>query len=317
MAQRRHWTLMVVPDDRTSVRQYRLSRDGLYAGLGLAVAVLVVLAGFSIGFFLRESQRQEAERLAAANALLVEEITGIRGEMAALEATLGELSEKDERYRLLANLEPLDEDVKLAGIGGPGSRTVETNALWQVDESLARLTFGTTLDLTSLIRRAQLLSSSWNEATEAMATQVDIWERTPSILPTGEAPSYVSSGYSRNRLHPILNVRRPHEGIDIVARRGTPIVAAAKGRVIYAGNTGGDYGYMIDIDHGQGVITRYAHLAQGSLVVRRGQTVERWQKIAEVGSTGLVTSPSIHYEVIVNGRTRDPDEFVLSDVLRF
>lgn len=308
---------MVVPDDQTGVRQYRLSRRSLYAVLVGAVTVLVVLVGFSAGFFLQESQRQEAERLAQANALLVEEIDGIRGEMAALESTLGDLSEKDERYRLLANLDPLDEDVKLAGVGGPGSRTVEGNALWQVDRPLAQLTFGTTQDLTSLIRRAQLLSTSWNEATEAMATQVDVWERTPSILPTGEAPGYVSSGFSRDRLHPILNVRRPHEGIDIVARRGTPIVAAAKGRVIYAGNTGGDYGYMIDVDHGQGVITRYAHLARGSLVVRRGQTVERWQKIGEVGSTGLVTSPSIHYEVIVNGRAQDPDAFVLSEVLRF
>ncbi|MFO7894851.1 MAG: M23 family metallopeptidase [Longimicrobiales bacterium] len=317
MAQRRHWTLMVVPDDQTGVKQYRLTRRSVYAGLTVAVLAVLVLTGFSVGFFLQESQRQEAERLAAANAILVEEIDGIRQELGSLESTLGSLSEKDERYRLLANLEPLDEDVKLAGIGGPGSRTVESNPLWQVDRGLAELTFGTTQDLTSLIRRAQLLSSSWNEATDAMATQVDIWERTPSILPTGEEPSYISSGFSQSRMHPILNVRRPHKGIDIVARRGTPVVAAAKGRVIFAGNTGGDYGYMIDIDHGQGVITRYAHLARGSLVVRRGQTVERWQKVAEVGSSGLVTSPSIHYEVIVNGRARDPDGFVLSDVLRF
>ena len=308
---------MVVPDDQTGVKQYRLSRRGLYAALTTVVVVVLALGGLSAGFFMQENQRQEAERLADANQLLVEEIDEIRQEMTALETTLGDLSEKDERYRLLANLEPLDEDVKLAGVGGPGSRTVEENPLWAVDRSLAELTFGTTQDLTSLIRRAELLSSSWNEATDAMATQVDVWERTPSILPTGEEPSYVSSGYSQSRLHPILNVRRPHEGIDIVARRGTPVVAAAKGRVIYAGNTGGDYGYMVDIDHGQGVITRYAHLARGSIVIRRGQTVERWQKIAEVGSTGLVTSPSIHYEVIVNGRARDPDEFVLSDVLRF
>lgn len=308
---------MVVPDDQTGVKQYRLSRRSVYAGLTGAALAVLVLAGFSVGFFLQESQRQEAERLAAANAMLVEEVDGIRQELGALESTLGSLSEKDERYRLLANLEPLDEDVKLAGIGGPGSRTVENNPLWQVDRGMAELTFGTTQDLTSLIRRAQLLSASWNEATDAMATQVDIWERTPSILPTGEEPSYISSGFSKSRMHPILNVRRPHEGIDIVARRGTPVVAAAKGRVIFAGNTGGDYGYMVDIDHGQGVITRYAHLAQGSIVVRRGQTVERWQKVAEVGSTGLVTSPSIHYEVVVNGRARDPDGFVLSDVLRF
>ncbi len=308
---------MVVPDDLTGVTQYRLSQRALYTGLAAAVVAVVLLAGFSLGFVFQESKRQEAKRLAEANALLVEEIDEIRQDMYALESTLGQLSEKDERYRLLANLEPLDEDVKLAGVGGPGSRTVENNPLWQVNKPLAELTFGTNQDLTTLIRRAQLLSSSWNEATEALATQVDIWERTPSILPTGEEPGYVSSGFSRSRLHPILNVRRPHEGIDIVARRGTPVVAAAKGRVIFAGNTGGDYGYMVDIDHGHGVITRYAHLARESAVIKRGQTVERWQKIAEVGSTGLVTSPSIHYEVIVNGRAQDPDEFVLSDVLRF
>lgn len=308
---------MVVPDDHSGVRQYRLSLRRLYAGLGLAGVLVLVLAGFSLGFVLQENQRQEAERLTAANELLVEEIAEIRQEVSTLETTLASLSEKDERYRLLANLEPLDEDVKLAGVGGPGSRTLDESELWEVDRSLAQLAFGTTEDLTSLVRRAQLLSSSLTEATEAMETQVDRWERTPSILPTGEAPGYISSGFSRDRLHPILNVRRPHEGIDIVARRGTPVVAAAKGTVIFAGNTGGDYGYMVDINHGNGVITRYAHLAQGSLVVRRGQTVERWQKVAEVGSTGLVTNPSIHYEVIVNGRAQDPDQFVLSDVIRF
>ena len=317
MSKRRHWTLLIVPDDHTGVRQYRLTERRLYAGLGVAAVALLVMAIFSFGFLLQEGQRQKAERLAEANALLVEEIDEIRTEMASLETTLGELSAKDERYRLLANLEPLDEDVKLAGIGGPGSRTVEENQLWQVDRSLAELTFGTTQDLTTLIRRAELLSSSWSEATDAMTEQVDAWERTPSILPTGEEPSYVSSGFSRSRLHPILNVRRPHEGIDIVARRGTPVVAAAKGRVIFAGNSGGDFGFMVDIDHGQGVITRYAHLARESIVVRRGQTVDRWQKIGEVGSTGLVTNPSIHYEVVVNGRAVDPNEFVLSDVLRF
>lgn len=317
MAQRREWTLMVVPDDQTGVRQYRLSRRNLYAGIAAAAVVIVVLAGLSIGFFLQESQRREAERLAEANAVLMEEVEGIQREMSELETTLNALSAKDERYRLLANLEPLDEDVRMAGIGGPGSRTVESSGLWQLDRELAETTFETTQDLDALIRRARLLSSSWNEATDALAEQVDVWERTPSILPTAGEPSYVSSGFSRNRLHPILNVRRPHEGIDIVARRGTPVVAAAKGRIIYAGNTGGDYGYMIDVDHGDGVITRYAHLAKGSIVARRGQVVERWQKLAEVGSTGLVTSPSIHYEVIVDGRAQDPDEFVLSDVLRF
>ncbi len=305
---------MVVPDDHSGVRQYRLSRRLVRTGIVATVLVVAVLSSLSAGFFMVDGQREEARRIEEANALLVEEIEGVRSELALLEQSLNDLSDRDERYRLLANLEPLDEDVKLAGIGGPGSETLESNALWPVDRTLASMAFGAEQELHSLMRRAQVLASSWSEATDAMERQVDVWERTPSIMP---AAGYKSSGFTHRRMHPILNVNRPHKGIDIVARRGTPVVAAAKGTVTYAGNTGGDYGYMVDIDHGNGTVTRYAHLARGSVVVRRGQQVERWEKIAEVGMTGLVTAPSIHYEVVVNGRARDPEGFVLSDVLRF
>lgn len=305
---------MVVPDDHSGVKQYRLSYRAVRNTLTTVGVVLVALVSLSAGFFVQEDQRQDAKRLSRANSLLVEELEAIRTDLGVLESSLGQLSRRDEQYRLLANLEPMDEDVKLAGVGGPGTRTVEESPLWQVDRSMAEVTFGTGEELNALIRRSEVLASSWHEATRAMETQVDIWERTPSILPTR---GYKSSGFSRNRMHPILNVRRPHKGIDIVARRGTPVVAAAKGTVTYAGNTGGDYGYMVDIDHGRGVVTRYAHLAKGSVVVRRGQTVDRWQKIAEVGATGLVTSPSTHYEVVVNGQARDPDQYVLADVIQF
>jgi murein DD-endopeptidase MepM/ murein hydrolase activator NlpD len=105
--------------------------------------------------------------------------------------------------------------------------------------------------------------------------------------------------------------------VDIAARRGTPVVATAAGRVIFAGDTRGDYGVMVDIDHGNGVVTRYAHLARGSVRVKVGQAVGRWDKIAEVGTTGMVTGPSVHYEVIVDGRPRNPDQFVVGDILRF
>ncbi|MFP4623163.1 MAG: M23 family metallopeptidase [Gemmatimonadota bacterium] len=283
------------------------------AASATAVLVLVVLSSLSAGFVVVDWERGEAERLERANALLVEEIGEIRTTLTTLETALDQLSTKDERYRLLANLEPLDEDVKLAGIGGPGP-TVRSAPLWPVDQPLASLAFETTEELDALVRRAQVLSTSWDDATEAMEDQIDEWERTPSILPTD---GHISSGFSHDRLHPILNERRPHQGIDVVARRGTPVVAAAKGTVIYAGDTRAAYGYMIDIDHGNGIVTRYAHLEKNSLVVRPGDRVKRWEKIAEVGATGLVTGPSVHYEVIVSGRPRDPDGFVLGDVLRF
>jgi murein DD-endopeptidase MepM/ murein hydrolase activator NlpD len=304
---------MVIPDDQTDVREYRLSSMKLRTAVtSAAVAVLLPLT-LAAAFATRNKPLAETD-LARANALLVEEMTEIRHEMRKLESSLIQLSSKDERYRILANLEPLDEEVKLAGVGGPGSRTLQASRLWQVDRSLAELTFGTSAELDALTRRAELLAASWGEATGAMESQVDLWQRTPSIYP---AKGYMSSGFNPRRLHPILRVHRPHNGIDIAARRGTPVVATAKGTVRYAGDTGGAYGWMVDIDHGNGVMTRYAHLARNSIRVRTGQTVERWDHIAEVGATGLVTGPSVHYEVVVDGRPRNPEQYVLSDVLRF
>lgn len=304
---------MVIPDDQTDVREIRLSSRQLRIVASTAALALILPVTVAAAFATRSKPVAETD-LARANELLVEEVTEIRQEMRKLESSLMQLSSKDERYRVLANLEPLDEEVKLAGVGGPGSRTLQASRLWQVDRTLAELTFGTNAELNALTRRAQLLAASWGEATGAMENQIDLWERTPSIYPV---QGYKTSGFTQRRMHPILGVNRPHNGVDIAARRGTPVVATAKGTVLFAGDARNDYGWMVDIDHGNGVVTRYAHLARGSVRVRTGQTVQRWDKIAEIGATGLVTAPSVHYEVIVDGRPRNPDQFALSDVLRF
>jgi murein DD-endopeptidase MepM/ murein hydrolase activator NlpD len=305
---------MVIPDDQTDVREFRLSSRHVRTTLTtVALAFLLLTITVTAGFGTKQGP-EAATDLARANELLVQEVTEIRQEMRKLEASLAQLSSKDERYRVLANLEPLDEEVKLAGVGGPGSRTLQSNRLWQVDRSLAEVTFGTSAELNALTRRAELLAASWGEATGAMERQISLWQRTPSIYPVD---GYKTSGFTQRRMHPILNVARPHHGVDIAARRGTPVVATAKGTVTFAGDTRGDYGWMVDIDHGNGVITRYAHLARGSVRVQVGQSVERWTKIGEVGTTGLVSGPSVHYEVIVDGRPRNPEQFVLNEVLRF
>jgi murein DD-endopeptidase MepM/ murein hydrolase activator NlpD len=305
---------MVVPDDQSKLRQFRLSNRLVQGGVTAAALTFLMLSTLAGGFLTKQPILTEADKLARANELLVREVKDMRQEMATLESSLLELSSRDERYRVLANLEPLDEDVKLAGVGGPGARTLQTSRLWQVDRSLADLTFHTNEELTTLNRRAQLLAASWAEASDALATQNERWERTPSIYPVR---GYKTSGFTTRRMHPILNIPRPHLGVDIAARRGTPVVATAKGVVIRAGDTRGDYGYLVDIDHGNGVVTRYAHLARGSVRVKVGQSVNRWDKIGEVGTTGMVTGPSVHYEVIVDGRPRNPDLYVVGDILRF
>ena len=107
-------------------------------------------------------------------------------------------------------------------------------------------------------------------------------------------------------MHPILHYRRMHTGVDIAAPRGTPIRAAAKGMVVYAGWRGG-YGKCVIIDHGSGVATLYAHMSRIS--VSRGQIVNRGAVIGTVGSTGLATGPHLHFEVRKFGRPVNPLSF--------
>jgi murein DD-endopeptidase MepM/ murein hydrolase activator NlpD len=96
---------------------------------------------------------------------------------------------------------------------------------------------------------------------------------------------------------------RMHTGIDIAARHGTPVVAVEGGRVVRSGWHGG-YGIAIDISHGSGVVTRYAHLSSAAVSV--GQEVQRGQYIGAIGSTGNSTGPHLHFEVIVGGRPQNP-----------
>ena len=304
---RGRWTLVIVSDDPTRVRQVRLSRDAVRLAVAVALLVFSALGSLAVGFFVKESERVTARRLARKNALLEAELAGIKEGMAALRAALEELSKKDAHFRLVAGLEPLDEEVLRAGIGGPGTETLESNPLWKLDTRLGEQTFTTAYDLNTMLRRAQVLAASWDAALNTLEQRYEELEATPSIAPV---VGYVSSAFSRQRWHPILERPRPHEGVDIVAPKGAPIYATARGRVTFAGRNGA-YGLMVEIDHGRGYVTRYAHASR--TLVRRGQLVERGQKIAEVGDTGLAVAPHVHYEVLVNGRPVNPQLHILNE----
>jgi murein DD-endopeptidase MepM/ murein hydrolase activator NlpD len=109
-------------------------------------------------------------------------------------------------------------------------------------------------------------------------------------------------------MHPLLHFARPHTGVDITAPIGTPIVAAARGRVRFVGQDK-DYGLVVEIDHGYGLVTRYAHTS--ATLVHVGQHVERGDAIARVGQSGLADGPHLHYEVLVNGVPTNPTRYLL------
>ncbi len=123
-------------------------------------------------------------------------------------------------------------------------------------------------------------------------------------------PPVADIGYSSNfgyRIDPFTGENGFHEGVDFPADAGTPVVAAASGKVVFAGEQY-QYGKMVKTDHGNGLVTRYAHASR--LNVRDGDLVLRGQRVATVGSTGRSTGPHLHFEVRLNGVPQNPARFL-------
>lgn len=129
--------------------------------------------------------------------------------------------------------------------------------------------------------------------------------RLPTALPVNVQWSASAFGF---RIDPFTGQRAMHEGIDFVAGVGTPIMAAAGG-VVRTAEYHPQYGNLVEIDHGNGISTRYAHAAR--FFVKSGQVVRRLQKIAEVGLTGRTTGPHLHFEVRLNGVAQNPARFLV------
>ncbi|MEO8622811.1 MAG: M23 family metallopeptidase [bacterium] len=134
--------------------------------------------------------------------------------------------------------------------------------------------------------------------------------KSPAIMTLGAEGlpviGAIVSEFTTARRHPILHIIRPHLGIDISAVRGTRVAAPADGRVTRVGRQFA-FGLVVEIEHSDGVTTRYAHLR--SALVKQGQRVVRGAVIATVGSSGLTTGPHLHYEIAINGKQVDPLKF--------
>ena len=295
------WTILIMSDDGAGVRQYRLSRGaarGLIAAGLLGLSIFISLASQAVG---RIHGPTRTARLERENGRLKSELEELQGRVVGINASFESLSKNDQHFRLVAGLEPLPDEVRQAGIGGP-----EHSPDWPFHPETGRALQQVNLEVSSLRRRANVLNLSWREAHDSLKFQYERLSRTPSIQPTA---GHISSAFSRWRQHPILNLARPHAGIDITAQRGTPIVASARGKVRFVGRNG-EFGLMVEIDHGFNVVTRYAHASK--ILVRAGQTVERGDTIALVGSTGLAAGDHLHYEVLVGGRAVNPRQYLIT-----
>jgi murein DD-endopeptidase MepM/ murein hydrolase activator NlpD len=222
----------------------------------------------------------------------------MRENLDAMARKLGEMQAK------LVQLESLGE--RVSGMAGVSTAEIKTPPARG-----GALVEGRPLTLEELRRTMADLEELTNERVDLLTVVesrlVDQRVRN-KMVPTQHPVNGIRAGSAFGyRIDPFTGRSALHTGLDFQADTGTPILAAAGG-VVVAQEPHPAYGNMVEVDHGNGLITRYAHASR--VVVRKGDLVKRGQKIAEVGSTGRSTGPHLHFEVMLDGVPQDPQKFL-------
>ncbi|MFO7768879.1 MAG: peptidoglycan DD-metalloendopeptidase family protein [bacterium] len=312
MDRREGFSLLLVPrgTDARHKREIRLSGTQLVlltAGLLGALLAFVAMAA-SFGYVMVDQVRYHT--LERENRVLRAELDQMNEQVLSLADQMSVIAQRDEAVRLAAELDPIAEDLRQAGIGG-SHRDFNRDVLM-----LAGETGGMTRELQGrinrLLREAKLESESLLEVEARLAESESFLTGYPSIFPIDQTRyrTWVTSPFGW-RSDPLYGTRRFHEGNDVGAAHGTPIRATADG--IVAGWENGVEGFQriglgnfIRIDHQNGYVTSYGHMARVAPGIRKGVRVKRGQVIGYVGRTGRAAGTHLHYEITYNDQPVNP-----------
>lgn len=282
----RHFTLMIIPASGERVRRLVVPRWMLVTCMvvfSLSMSIAVYVAS---DYTVLNSNQIELMRLQAENSDQRQEFQRLAMDFSDIRQELVVLAENDARIRLLADLENSTSDVPV-GIGG-APEAEELNNISELQQQI-----------NSMRLAIDMRRQSQEEIRSLLNDQQSLTGSTPQGWPT---KGWVTS-YFGMRKSPYTGRLKKHEGLDIAANTGTPVITTADG-VVARVETSSGYGKTVVIDHGYGYRTLYAH--NSKFLVKRGQKVSRGDKIAEVGNTGRSTGPHVHYEILLNGVTIDP-----------
>ena len=329
--------VIVVTDEASALRRYQVPRWLVEYGPWAAVVLAVLVVAGSIDYVRLRWNAVDVDRLRQQTAQHRGELDTLAGGLASLEDEFARLWEFERKVRVIADLpgamvEAEVPDGAAAGQGGgleePTSSMPASGAEISTGEEIATpggqggpeslepppprsaslyldsgVLAGTRDGIRRLAIRTTAQAMSFEELVEGLEGKRHRLASMPSIWPT---EGWVTSGYGY-RVSPFTGRRSFHSGLDIASDFGTPIVAPARGKVVFAGRKG-PLGKTLVIDHGFGLRTSYGHAAE--IHVNKGQTIERGERIASVGSTGRSTGPHLHYAVEVKGKSVNPHNYI-------
>jgi len=291
--------------------------------IGTMIAALTLLgAGGAIGYWVAPSPpvalsavADAAPRPNAAAPFALEQLGALSGRLFRLESQAAQLSKRVGVLQKDETSATGPSPRNGTGTGGAAMRRSNGSALLNGEAPAPEMKAGSggpllppragLEDIATLDSKLAAIERQIVLVSDAAAQLNLVLMRLPTRLPIAGAEMVSRYG---NRLDPFAHRQAFHAGIDFAAERGTPIRSAAGGTVVFAGFRP-DFGWLVEIEHGNGLITRYAHASK--LLVQSGAVVVPGEQIAMVGSTGRSTGPHLHFEVLRNGGHVDPRQYLV------
>ncbi|MCG8581841.1 MAG: M23 family metallopeptidase [Bacteroidales bacterium] len=288
----------------------KIDKGFKYYGSRVSIYSLFVLLVGMLSFFIYPHiiESPVEKRLKNENKQLLSQYDIMNKKLDQLELVLEDIELRDENiYRTIFQADSIPNSIRRAGFGGVNR--------YQHLESMdnAELVTSTARRLDIVMKQLYVQSTSFDEVIGLAMRKEEMLRSTPAIMPIANNDlKRTASGWGY-RIHPIYKVKKFHEGMDFSAPIGTDIYATADGKVTKITTEKTGYGKRIEIDHGFGYKTLYAHLDKFN--VRRGQKVKRGDVIGYVGNTGGSTAPHLHYEVHVKGKKVNPQHYYFKEDL--
>lgn len=246
----------------------------------------------------------EVSSLKSRNEVLELKLRTLLAQYKKLDSKIDALKNQDNDLRLAVNLNPISKSDREVGVGGSEFSNIIPSASGSVLKQLDQYT-------NKISAKINFELNNYKQISTSLKTNKKLYAAIPAIDPM---QGRFGDRFGM-RMHPILHVRKMHNGLDIIANIGTKVYAPGAGKVSFVGRKSG-YGKVVEIDHGFGYVTLYAHLSKQ--LVKKGQRVKRGDLIALSGNSGrLTTGPHLHYEVRHDGIPLNPRYFMYDDVKLF
>jgi len=296
------YTVIIIPDKSSGTVRFGVTLRTFWMSI-LSVLILVALSIILVnGRVSLEKQIVSLEPLhkrAVAQRKLLDRFSA---RLQEIDNGLTVLQKFEDQLRVMASVKPksLKNEIGLGGVS-KDDQFIDIEGLSPSGRRIATRLNRQFLDIE---QRSSTQKRAFGNLVNFFNEKKVLLLHIPSILP---AKGWLTSGFG-NRISPFTGRKEFHSGIDVVARRGAPVISPADGLVIKARRESG-YGIILEIRHMQGIVTRFAHLKKN--LVRAGSRVKRGEIVSQVGSTGRSTGPHLHYEVLLNGVAVNPMLYIV------